>query len=123
LIFLILLIIQNIINNKNNFKYINNLVKEWKKNIGSVLQDKENENHIHYNEYRNDFFLMFGKKKNYQNHIHLIPKEFSYIIKANNIHSVKLKIDKNISIINNIKIMINYYKKIKKENKFFGSFS
>ena len=57
---------------------------------------------------------MFGKIHNSKTHIHLIPKKFSYMIKVNNIHSIELKLDKNISIMDNIKIMVNNYKKFKK---------
>ena len=123
LLFLILLFIITLlyffykIDDKIHYKklYIDNLINYWKNNIGIIVKYKENEYHINFEYYKNDYFLMFDNKDDYNNHIHLIPFEFAYTMKYNNINSKKIYIEQNNSVEQSVNLIIINYKKFTKK--------
>lgn len=100
--------------------FINKLLKEWKEQTnGFVYRDQMG-------SYKNDYYLTFFKKGGYNNHIHLILKNFNdnhnthnicYMLKYFNkdtnkiIHSSDYKINIYSNTKTVVKNMIHRYKK------------
>ena len=100
--------------------FINKLLKEWKEQTnGFVYRDQMG-------SYKNDYYLTFFKKGGYNNHIHLILKNFNdnhnthnicYMLKYFNKDTNKIihSSDYKINIYSNpktvVKNMIHRYKK------------
>ena len=75
-------------------KFINQILKEWKKQTnGRIKMDKNL-------EFKHDYYLLFTNYDDYNNHIHLLLKNFHYNNNTNNnILYVMKKYDKLTSNI------------------------
>ena len=108
-------------------KFIQNILKEWKKQTtGLVEKDKKD-------RYKNDYYLDLNNASNYNNHIHLILKNFTinrntddilYMMKKFNIpdekviHSKPFKVNINSNPKTLVRDMIQNYDQFINHNKF-----
>jgi hypothetical protein len=114
-----------LINKKD--KFIQNILKEWKKQTtGLIEKDKKT-------QYKNDYYLDLNNASNYNNHIHLILKNFTmnhntddilYMMKKFNIpdekviHSKPFKVNINSNPKTLVRDMIQNYDQFINHNKF-----
>lgn len=112
LIFLLILFLKKNIKLLDNKLYINNLLNIWKNKVGMIYVENINSKH---NQNLDDFFLMFSNIDDHENHIHLIPFEFAYLMKYKNIHSKKYLLDKNKSLDENINLILYNYNNFMKK--------
>ena len=103
---------------KNNKKYINQILSEWKKQTnGNVHKDTTT-------IYKGDYYLSLSKHHEYNTHVHLIthnfykdddtkillPMKFGYLLKKyKNIHSKPNIINKKINPKETVSIMIKKF--------------
>jgi hypothetical protein len=98
-------------------KFVNNIIKEWvKQTNGSYAIDKTT-------KYKNDYYLSFGKKGDYYNHIHIVlnphhinDNNLLYVMKKYNIKTKNIEHSNiKISILSDpskaVRNMIQYYAK------------
>jgi hypothetical protein len=93
------------------YKFINNLLSEWKKQTGdaNIRRDKGK-------VYKNDYYLSFVKNNDSYNHIHLIldncnknqniDDNIKYVIKKNNNNKILHSEEIYISIFSEPKIIV-----------------
>ncbi len=111
LIIVAFLLLYFFFDNYNNTKFIKNLLFEW-----SIQTYKGNITLDGHSNFKNDYYLSFGRNLDYYSHIHIIIGAYNcdlcYVIKKNNNHSIVHKIDKNKNVKDIVKKMIDEYKEM-----------